>query len=157
MNKNEMIGLYRYVKSILTPDTMFPNKFIYMINKNKKRMEAELVNIQNAQPNPPAIVQKKRYEILSDYLVKDEEGKIIWDDKKNQIPKYTDTEAVKKRLSEMEAEFKTEIDEYQKQVDEFEKYLQTDIDFEFLTTGIENFPKEMTIEMMEKLEVFVQE
>lgn len=155
MKKREMIHLYHYVKSILTKDAMFPSKFIYMMSKNKKRMESELINIQNAQPKPSPELEKRRVAILTEHLIKDEDGKIIWENEQEQIPKYDDVTAVKGKLEELEKEFKTEIEQYQKEVDEFNEYLDTDIDFEFSTTHFDNFPKEMSMEMMEKLEVFV--
>lgn len=129
-------------------------KFAYTVIKNKKKIEEEIKNIQEASKPTPEFeeFEKKRIEICSKYSEKDANNEPIVEENRYKI---IDTKAFNVEFDKAKADNKEILDARTLQIKEYEALLEEDTNLTFDKISISELPVDITAAQIDGVEFMI--
>ena len=149
--KVKRVELFGLLQALGTLGNLSGVKFAYALIKNKKKIQAELDTLkETVKPsNKLQEYENKRVELCKQYCEKDKEGKpVIKNNSYSGLDVNVKFDAEIKKLKE---EYKTELDNREKQVKEYNKLLQEKVEIELHKIAVDDLPKDITSKQLESL------
>jgi len=159
VTRQQTYDIFRTLEALSNKD-MRP-KGAYAISKNKKLAENEVKFIQEAQSKikPPQGMQdfeSKRIELCEKFSSKDEEGKVVTNNGKYEIPEDV-REEFEKTVAGLREEYSAAFEENEEINKQFQELLNEEIEINFHKTKLEWLPEQITGKQMEILMDIIDE
>lgn len=137
--------------------------FAYILNRNVKKLQKEVKDILAIQRITPEFeaYEKKRVAICESFTTKDDQGKpkvIMGATGKAEYDLDVNNPEFKKQMDDLRAENKDVLEGQKKIFEDFNAFLkQENTSLSLLTIDLNMVPSEMSVELMNIVELFIKE
>jgi uncharacterized protein YoxC len=135
----------------------------YSISKNLNSLKGEIESIQAAVKG----TEEKQQEILKDFNKdrmaiidkhgkKDQEGKLITDEKGNGSVEESDVKVFENKINKLTKKYKKEIDLVNEKNKEINSFLDEDVKIEVFKIKIKDLPSDTSFERLDSIKEIIQ-
>jgi hypothetical protein len=130
-------------------------EFAYAVFKNKQFIDNKLMEVDFIKNVSPEVIEyeQKRLKFCEDFADKDDEGKAIIE---NDLYKITNKDEFQKKMDELLEQYKTPVEERQKQIEIFNEKMNMPSDLEFIKIKKEQLPQDIVARDLEEIFFMVE-
>ena len=139
--------MWAFIEDNLSSKDQKLTQFLYALQRNKLLIQDEKLAIEaTVQPSERfKEYEKKRLDIISRCVERDERGEIVWADKERGMPLIgKENQSVAEReILKLRDEYGDEIEAQTTKIAELDNILEEEVDIDFYRIPIDCFPKSM--------------
>jgi len=147
-------NLYEYLEALNSVSELKGVKFAFTVIKNKKKLEEELKNLEEAIKASEEFTsyENQRIQLCNVHSEKDDNGQPIIE---NNRFKIIDLNKFDEELNSLKANYLEIISDREKQINEYNQLLNEDCSLVLSKLNFEDLPQEITTQQLETIDFMI--